>query len=240
MEVRIKPYVKDEETIDFPYEFVNWCDCRNGMISKSLMDTSGITPEFQEKTFTGFKTKGLDPLIAKMRDTAVNYYALFEKIEKTQRNSIALLGQPGCGKTHLLMALSHNMIKNKRKSVRYFPYVEGFDELRSDLDSLNGKLEVMKNKDILFIDDLFKPTTKMLANGERAKVPSASEWELKQMYSVINYRYMNYKPIFISSELSFEEMFELDEALGSRIFEMCKDFYVQIDKNVNLNYRLKG
>jgi len=238
LEIREKPYVKDGETLQFPYEYAIWCDCRNGAIAKSLFETSGITPEFQEKTIKNFKTQGLDPIIAKMRDTAVNYYINFERIEKTQRNSIALLGQSGIGKTHLLMALCNNMITNKRKSVKYFPYVEGFDELRSDLDNLENNLNVLKNVDVLFIDDAFKPVSKQTKDGQRIKVPSASEWEIKQMYSIINYRHFHHKPIFISSELDFPGIMELDEALGSRIFEMCKDFYVHVEKNPHLNYRL--
>lgn len=227
------------ENLKLLYTYGTPCECREGEIVSSLKNSSGITKEFLEKTFTSFKTIDLDPVIGEIRDIAVNYYTSFKKIEKTQKNSIALLGQPGIGKSHLLMALCNNMMTKKQKTVKYFPYVEGFDELRADLDNLENHLTKLKHIDILFIDDLFKPVTKQTKDGQRIKVPSASEWEMKQIYSVVNFRYLNYKPIFISSELSFPEILELDEALGSRIFEMCKDFNIYVPNNKNLNYRLK-
>ncbi|CAM5244713.1 Chromosomal replication initiator protein DnaA OS=Lysinibacillus sphaericus OX=1421 GN=dnaA_1 PE=4 SV=1 [Lysinibacillus sphaericus] len=98
----------------------------------------------------------------------------------------------------------------------------------------------MKQVDILFIDDLFKPVTKQMKDGERIKVPQGSEWEIKQLYSVVNYRYMNHKPVFISSELTFDEMIvQMDEGLGTRFYQMCKQFFIHIDKDLGLNYRLK-
>ncbi|MGF9979306.1 hypothetical protein [Viridibacillus arvi] len=46
------------------------------------------------------------------------------------------------------------------------------------------------------------------------------------MYEIINHRYLNYKPMLISSELGFGELVTINEALGSRIFEMCEGFAV--------------
>lgn len=190
-------------------------------------------------TFNNFEIENSPNIIKEMHNLTVNYYAAFDEIEKNVQNSIALLGQPGCGKTHLLTALCNNMISNKIRSILYFPFVDGFDDLRADFNKLEQKLNRMKEADILFIDDLFKPVTKTTKDGGRKKIPQASDWEIKQVYSVINHRYMNHKPIFISSELVFNEIIHLDEAIGTRIYQMCKKYFIEIDKNSNLNYRLK-
>lgn len=208
-------------------------------MAANIMSSSDITKEFENMTFANFSEDGLDPIVIEMKNRAIDYYKEYPNQHKETQNSIALLGQPGVGKTHLLTALSNSFIKQRLKRVQYFPYVEGFDDLRNDFDKLQSKLEAMKKADILFIDDLFKPVSKMDKYGERRKVPRATEWELEKIYAVINYRYMNKLPIFISSELSFEEMFELDEALGSRIFQMCKKYFVTADKDFSLNYRLR-
>lgn len=107
----------------------------------------------------------------------------------------------------------------------YFPYREGFDEIKDDLDALEEKASRMKEVDVLFIDDLYKR--------------GATEFEIKTMFSVINYRYLNHKPIMVSSELLEDDLLDIDEALGSRILEMGKDFTVAItgDRKL-LNHRL--
>ncbi len=85
---------------------------------------------------------------------------------------------------------------------------------------------------MLFIDDLFKPV-----NGK----PRATDWQLEQMYSVLNYRYLNHKPILLSSELTIETLVRVDEALGTRIYEMCSDYLVIIKgATYELNHRLEG
>ena len=55
----------------------------------------------------------------------------------------------------------------------------------------------------------------------------------------INYRYFNKLPVIVSTELSIENLVNIDEALGSRLIEMSKDFLVGI-RNKKLNYRIYG
>ncbi len=84
---------------------------------------------------------------------------------------------------------------------------------------------------MLFIDDLFKPT-----RGKRR----ATEWQVEQTHAMINYRYLNHKPIMISSELTIDTICNIDEALGTRIYDMCRDFTVTVQGYPKvLNYRLR-
>lgn len=196
------------------------------------MKASEITDEFKRLGFKNFETKSKPQAVIDAYQTAVEYFRDFEGIRGERKNSIALLGQPGAGKTHLLTALSNNFINRLHIPVLYFPYVEGFNDLKDDFDKLEEKLERMKQVDVLFIDDLFKPV--------RGK-PRATEWQVEQTYSVINYRYLNHKPILISSELTVDELVDIDEALGTRIFQMCQDFTVVIKGDrMQLNHRLEG
>lgn len=196
------------------------------------MKASEITEGFKRLGFQNFKTDGKPDIIKDVYDCALEYYQNFNRIRHDRRNSIALLGQPGCGKTHLLTAISNNLINRMQVPVLYFPYVEGIGDLRDDFDLLEEKLERMKNIDVLFIDDLFKPV--------KLK-PRATEWQIEQMYAVINYRYLNHLPILVSCELTVDELIDVDEALGTRIYQMCEDFTVVIkgDRKL-LNHRLEG
>lgn len=201
------------------------CECAKEKRARRLMDISEITPEFKKKTFASFVTEGKEPIIAEMKQIALNYYTNFPDIKSDRRNSIAFLGQPGAGKTHLLSALANNLIMKRGQRLLYFPYIEGFNNLKDDFEALNSKLEEMQRVDVLFIDDLFK--------GKE------TGWEVKQMMGVINYRYLNNKPLMISSEHDIDKLCDLDEALGTRIYEMANDYTVTIKGDRwKLNHRL--
>jgi DNA replication protein DnaC len=208
------------------------CSCTKQKNIEKRILSSEITEEFRNHTFSNFYTNGKDPVIKDAFQCSQEYISDFLDIRSTRSNSIALLGQPGAGKTHLLTAIANYLMKQKQVSVLYFPYVEGFDDLKNDFEKLEEKMNRMKKVDMLFIDDLFKP----VGNQKR---PRATEWQIEKMYALINYRYLNHLPVLLSSELTIDEIEAVDEALGSRLYEMCKNYTVIIkgDKKI-LNQRL--
>ncbi|MEH6944387.1 ATP-binding protein [Bacillus sp. JJ722] len=209
------------------------CECVHEKRVQKLMKASEITDAFKRLGFQNYITEGKPAAIVDAYQCALEYYQNFMSIRKNRQNSISLLGQPGAGKTHLLMAISNNLISRKSVPVLYFPFIEGMDDLKDDFDQLEAKLERMKKVELLFIDDLFKPV------GKERK-PRATEWAIEKMYAVINYRYLNHLPIMVSCELSVDELVDVDEALGTRIFQMCKDYTVVIPRDIKLNHRLEG
>jgi len=206
-------------------EYYSECECQKSSKTERLFKSSHLTFEFRQKTFDSWDTTWLSDEVRKAHKCALNYAGAFDRIRNTRRNSISLLGNSGAGKTHLLTAISNTLIK-KGISVHYFPFVEGFNELKSDFDDLNNRIEKMQKADVLFIDDLFK--------GRKDNTP----FQIEQMFGVINYRYMNHLPILISSEKTVDDLIRIDEALGSRIYEMSKDFTVELVGSNN-NYRMR-
>lgn len=138
---------------------------------------------------------------------------------------MCLLGRPGAGKTHLLMATANSLLE-KGTEVVYFPWVEGCADLKSSFDLLAEKIQKLQTVEVLYIDDLFK-------GRERP-----TDFQLEQIFAIINYRYLNRLPVIISSEWTIARMCEFDEATGSRINEMCRDYKVVLDGE-GINYRLK-
>ena len=67
-----------------------------------------------------------------------------------------------------------------------------------------------------------------------------NESDINIMFEIINYRYLNFLPIIVSSEFTVENLLGFDQGVGSRIYEMCKDYIVEIEKDVKNNYRLRG
>lgn len=208
------------------------CRCVKQKTIQNLLQSSEITEEFRKHEFNTFVTEGKDQVIKDAFQCAQEYILDFSDIRKSRTNSIALLGQPGSGKTHLLTAIANYLMVNKQVSVLYFPYVEGFDDLKDDFEILEEKMNRMKKTDVLFIDDLFKPVG-------RSRRPRATEWQVEKIYALINYRYLNHLPILISSELTVDELEAVDEAIGTRMYEMCKHYTVLIQgEKKRLNQRL--
>lgn len=201
------------------------CECVHNKKIKRLMKASKITDEFAKLTFSNFITEGRPIETLKARDIAYQYCKDFNSFRSTRSNSISLLGQVGGGKTHLLSAISNNFL-SKGIQVIYFPYVEGMTDLKSNMDELELKINELKKCEVLFIDDLFKGSFKV------------TEFELKRVYEIINYRYMNFLPILVSSEKNFEDLLAIDEAIGSRLFEMSNGHRF-VMKGLELNYRMR-
>nr|WP_114381799.1 DnaA/Hda family protein [Paenibacillus prosopidis] len=205
-----------------------WVDCkckRNRDIGRTFK-SSKITEEFLLKRFENFGLERRPAIIRSAFQTAKVYADNFQQLRNSRENSICLLGNPGSGKTHLLMAVA-NELMNQNVKVLYFPWVEGFNEIKDDLSQMDERISRLQKVDVLFIDDMWK--------GRK----SPTEFQIEQAFAIINYRYMEKKPILISSERSIDQMCDIDEALGSRINEMCKDFRIVMKGGRELNYRLR-
>ena len=148
-------------------------------------------------------------------------------IKNNTQNSIMFMGQPGSGKTHLSLSIA-NVLMDKGVGVVYMGYRDVITQIKQNImDEVyyNKVMNRYKNAKVLLIDDLFKG--------------SISKSDINIMFELINHRYFNKLPVIVSTELSIENLVNIDEALGSRLIEMSKDFLVGI-RNKKLNYRIYG
>jgi DNA replication protein DnaC len=93
-----------------------------------------------------------------------------------------------------------------------------------DEEFYKKQLNKYQNAKVLLIDDLLKGKT--------------TDADKNIMFEIINYRYINHLPIIVSSEYGINSLLNFDEAIGSRIYEMCKDYLVEITNDSKNNYRL--
>ena len=82
-----------------------------------------------------------------------------------------------------------------------------------------------KNCRVLLIDDLFKG--------------SVTASDINIVFEIVNHRYFNNLPMIISTEKKIDELLKIDEAIGSRILEMCGDYNIELNGK-KLNYRIYG
>lgn len=206
------------------HEIACRCDCYAIRQAREMMQRSGISAEFQKKTFDNFDTKGNEQL-ANAKKKAMQYVESFEKTEHNRYNSIMFCGQVGAGKTHLGTAIC-GAIMDSGIAVIYMAYRNAVTKIKQKIvkeEDYNREINRYTSARVLYVDDLLKG--------------KLTETDVNIMYEIVNYRYMNNMPIIISTEKSPNELLMFDEAIGSRIIEMCRGNIIQL-QGKELNHRL--
>ena len=87
------------------------CECRALREAESILKHSGISKEFSKKTFDNFDYSR-NALAVNIYTLAKCYANSFTDIEKERCNSVLFMGQSGCGKSHLSLAIANSFMKN--------------------------------------------------------------------------------------------------------------------------------
>lgn len=202
------------------------CDCRDIRICEDILKQSGISEEFRKKTFDSFNYT-YDIQVIDAYRKAREYVKKFDEIKNSRRNSIMFLGQVGSGKTHLSLAIA-NSFMNDCVGVLYMPYRDVITRIKQnvmDKEVYESIVSRYKNAKVLLIDDLFKG--------------SISKSDVNIMFEIVNFRYFNNLPMIISCEMGIDEILDVDEAVGSRLYEMSRGYLVEL-RGKKLNYRVYG
>lgn len=201
------------------------CKCENTRISIMRMKRSGLKDVIKDYTFDKFEDA--EPWQKTLKAAAMTY-------AKNLEGWFFIGGQSGCGKTHLCTAICREFLLAGRR-VMYMLWRDDVVKIKgavTDADEYNRLIGQYKNVDILYIDDLFK--TGRAADNSVQRPTSA---DINVAFEIINYRTVNHLPTIISSECTEDELLDIDEAVGGRIFEQAKSF--SIAKNRARNYRIR-
>ena len=200
------------------------CECKALRDCEDILRRSGISEAFRKKRFDNFDFSR-DKATMDGYKIATGYALNFKDKEKDRDNSIMFIGQVGSGKTHLSLAIANELMENG-VGVVYMSYREVITRLKQNIMDEVYYHRVMgkyKNARVLLIDDLFK-----------GKV---TESDINIMFELLNFRYFNKLPVIVSCEMDVDRILSVDEAIGSRLVEMCKCVEV---KGKKLNYRMYG
>lgn len=197
------------------------CDCSIKVDFDRRIKKSGLLNLVSEYTFDKFEVKANWQKIIK--DKALDF------VNKSNLgNWFFIGGQVGSGKTFICTAIVTKLVE-KGLDAHYMQWREESTELKmnmQDTEFYNNTLNKLKTIKVLYIDDLFKGT----------KVPS--EADIRLAFDLINYRYINKLITIISSEMTLNEIVNVDEAIGSRIFQRSKDYTTNLAHNKSINLRL--
>jgi DNA replication protein DnaC len=139
-------------------------------------------------------------------------------------------GQVGSGKSHICTAIVGELL-NKGIATKYCLWREESTRLKGlvNEDEYDGEIKKYKTIPCLYIDDFFKVK-------QGAQVTPA---DVNLAFEILNYRYNNRMLTVISSEKTISEIMEIDEATGSRIYQMSADYLLNIGIDKNKNYRMR-
>lgn len=212
------------------------CICVEREHLQRLWQHFGVNPRDVKKLS---QYEPYDDLTRKIKEKAICYIKNFDEIKNTEKNSFGLFGQPGAGKTHIIIAIGANLLSNENHvSAVYMPYLEATRELKANANDDEYYLKLSSrycNAKVLIIDDLFKDKVR---NGQLIKGAELTAADIKHILPIINYRYFNHLPTIYSSECTPEILLNLDEATAGRILEPCEN-YMAIFKDKKYNYRMR-
>lgn len=203
------------------------CACMKVRTTIRRMHKSGLKNIIKDYTFA--KYQATEEWQKKLKDAATQY-------ANNASGWFFIGGQSGAGKTHLCTAICREFLLNG-KAVKYMLWrddVVALKGLVNDADAYREMIDTYKQCEVLYVDDLFK-TGK--GNEGQKQRPTAADVNIA--FEILNYRYNNPDLLtIISSECTVNDIIEIDEATGGRIFERATAFSLKPD--VSKNYRLKG
>lgn len=205
------------------YEFCRECECMKKRRSVAHLRLSGMERQVSEKTFDNFVVS--EPWQKRAKEQAQSY-------ADNPRGWFFCGGQVGCGKTHLCTAICGELLK-KSLSVRYMLWRDESVKLKAAVNDseYSSLLDPYKECDVLYIDDFFKTQ-----EGQ-----AVTKGDVNLAFELINWRYVQNKLTIFSSERFVMDILQIDEAVGSRIYEKTKGNggRVAIKAETGRNYRLK-
>lgn len=194
------------------------CRCQKLRRCIRLFNQSGINPEYDLKNY-----KATEPWQKDLLDTAHRFL-------ENPTNWVYMGGQVGSGKSHICTGIVRELLR-RGIPARYMLWRDEAVKLKAcvnDTEEYMALIEPLKNIEVLYIDDFFKA----------GSVPTNADVNLA--FEIINARYNKKLVTIISSEYFIDELSnQVDESVGSRIFERARGFIKNIGRVPERNYRLK-
>lgn len=201
---------------------IRTCDCIKIRKAKRLINESGINNRCSLNDFKAVSLYQKDMLLKAK-----------EFISDTSGRWFYMSGQNGIGKSLLCTAIVNEML-DKYIPCKYMLWRDKSLQLKAlanNAEEYLALIDPLKKINVLYIDDFLKT--------EQSKAPTPADINLA--FELLNYRY-NTKGLItiISCERSLTEVTNIDEAVGSRIYEKVGKFNIYIAKDRSKNYRLNG
>lgn len=182
-----------------------------------MVEGCGMKKRFMNRTFANFDAMKRDQMTA--YTTAKNYARDFTQL-KEEGSGLYFYGSNGTGKTHLAAAIALELMP-KGVGVIFRTFAGLLSDIKDTFNTDRLESDVIKaytDADLLIIDDLAKE--------------SLSDWNVSQLFTIVNNRYEDCKPMIITANYSIDELCnaltpkgyndDKARAIVSRLRETCE------------------
>lgn len=179
---------------------------------EETMERAGIPRRFRDRTFDNFEC--VTPEMEAVRDQARDFVVNF-KVHEARGTTAVFSGGPGAGKNHLAMAVAMGLMA-KSKTVMALTVREAVMRMRAsyrdgDAPSELEVLKVLTRVDLLILDEV--------------GVQSGTDFEHDQIFTLIDMRYREGKPMLFLTNLSKKEF---AAAIGARAFDRLQEAWLWV------------
>jgi DNA replication protein DnaC len=121
---------RDTGWVETGHNSLKRCRCVDLKISRENWSNYGVRLD-EVKTLEAYVT--ISKIGAAARQKAANYIAGFNEMRQKENNWFGIFGQPGDGKSHVIIAIGAALLDRPSKPVRvlYMPYLEVIRELKA-------------------------------------------------------------------------------------------------------------
>lgn len=202
---------------------IRQCECQKIRKSIRILEKSGLSGMVRRCTFSKYREDAQWQIDAKRMAQ--------EYAKHPDGKWFIASGNAGSGKTHLCVAICRELMLRGIET-RYALWRDEATRIKAvanDCEEYDVRVNPLKNVPVLYIDDFFKV-------GGGGKPTSA---EISLAFEILNSRYNGLEKItVISTERSMEELMDIDEAVGSRIYERAKGNILSLSGSEK-NWRMK-
>lgn len=197
------------------------CECMKARKSLKLIKKSGLDHMLRECTFQRYKVN--EAWQGAVLRSAKEY------LNSPDGSWFMMAGSSGAGKTHICTAVCGELL-NRCHEVRYMLWLDDSQKLKAAKtdEKYESLIKPFKEAEVLYIDDFFK-----MKRGSEIK-----DTDVRLAYEILNYRYTDPKKrTILSSEWTLEQIIDADQALGGRIREKTRGYYVLLTGNKDWRLR---
>lgn len=210
---------------------VRECGCMTVRRNIRRLERSGLKDVTRLYTFRKYRTD--EEWQRRLKQAAMSYV---QAVRAGENGWLFVGGQSGCGKTHICTAAAIQLLK-AQMDLRYVIWRDEVRKLKAvaNQPEYTQMLDELKQVRVLYIDDFFKAAR----DGYGRMKPTDADVGIA--FELLNYRSNNKGLLtMISSELTLEEITDIDEATGGRIAQNAEGNCIVIAPDREKNYRLKG
>ncbi len=193
------------------------CPCMKQRRTLKYLERSGLAKVLKIYTFDNWQVK---------EPWQQNFITVARDYAEHPAGWFCAAGRPGTGKTHLCTAICGELL-HRGMEVRYLLWRDFSTQAKAvvnDDESYRELMEPYKRVKVLYLDDLFKTG--------KGQEPTTADCNLA--FELLNGRYADPdKLTIISSERTMGNLLDIDEAIGSRIYERSKAHYVDLSSRKN-------